>query len=246
MVDWGSVETVFLDMDGTLLDLYFDDYFWLEYVPARYAEQHGLDVETARRQLLDRYRSREGTLDWYCLDFWSRELGLDILSLKEEVDHLIAVQPYVVEFLDSARGAGKRCVLVTNAHGGSLRLKMKRTQLGRRLDNLVCAHDLGLPKEDPGFWNRLQSVEPFKPGATLLVDDSLPVLESARAYGIRFLVSVSRPNTRRPEKDTGPFPRIRSFQELLVPPPDPASPRAAAAGGGRRSEPVTNRPGVES
>lgn len=227
MVDWRQVETVLLDMDGTLLDLYFDDYFWLEHVPARYAQRHGLEVEAARRLLLERYRSMEGTLDWYCLDFWSRELDMDILSLKEEVDHLISVQPYVTEFLDSVRRAGKRCVLVTNAHGGSLRLKMRRTELGRRLDGLVCAHDLGLPKEDPRFWDRLQTVEPFQPDRTLLVDDSLPVLESARAYGIRYLISVSRPNTRRPEKDTGPFPCIRSFVDLLVP---------AAYGGGAKGE----------
>ncbi len=235
MVDWDQVETVLLDMDGTLLDLYFDDYFWLEHVPIRYAERHGLEVEAARRQLLERYQSMEGTLDWYCLDFWSRELGMDILGLKEEVDHLISVQPYVIEFLDSARRAGKRCVLVTNAHGGSLRLKMRRTELGRRLDGLVCAHDLGLPKEDPRFWNRLQAVEPFRPDRTLLVDDSLPVLESARSYGIRYLISVSRPNTRRPEKDTGPFPRIRSFSDLLVPatPSGGVTVEASTPGGGK-------------
>lgn len=214
MVDWKRVDTVLLDMDGTLLDLNFDDYFWLEHVPQRWAEKHGTEAAAARERLLSQYRRLEGTLDWYCIDFWSRELGLDIMSLKYEVDHLIAVQPGVPEFLAEARVAGKRCVLVTNAHGGSLGLKMQRTGLAAHLDGIVCAHDLGLPKEDPGFWIRLMQVEPFAPARTLLVDDSLPVLRSAEGFGIGFLLSVSRPNTRRAEREPGPFPQIGSFHDL--------------------------------
>ncbi len=206
---------VLLDMDGTLLDLHFDDYFWLEHVPRVYARKHGLSVEEARAGLFERYRHRRGTLDWYCLDFWSRELGLDIPLLKREVEHLIEVFPHAVEFLKRTRERGKRLVLVTNAHGKSLALKMSRTELGRHLDALISAHDLGLPKEDVGFWTRLRRVEPFDPGATLLVDDNVSVLRSARQYGIRFLISVLQPNTRKPARETGGFPAIRSFSEIL-------------------------------
>jgi FMN phosphatase YigB (HAD superfamily) len=78
MVPWGDINTVFLDMDGTLLDLNFDNHFWLEHVPLRYAEARGLAPAAAKAELLERYRSREGTLEWYCVDHWSRELGLDI------------------------------------------------------------------------------------------------------------------------------------------------------------------------
>ena len=202
-------------MDGTLLDLHFDDYFWLEHVPLRYAEKNGMTPESARTALLDRYRTIEGTLDWYCVDFWSRELGLDIPVLKQEVDHLIKVHPFVREFLGAVRKTRRRTVLVTNAHGKSLSLKMQRTQLGGLLDSLICAHDLGLPKEDVGFWDRLDGVEPFDRRTTLLVDDSLPVLRSAQAYGIEFLVSVRRPNSRRPAREQDEFPAIVDFREIL-------------------------------
>jgi len=215
MLDWNSIETVLLDMDGTLLDLHFDDYFWLEHVPRRYAEKNGLTPDAARTRLLNRYRSIEGTLDWYCVDFWSRELGLDIPVLKEEVDHLIQVHPFVREFLRAVRKAGRRALLVTNAHGKSLRLKMRKTELGGLLDALICAHDLGLPKEDVAFWDRLDAVEPFDRRTTLLVDDSLPVLRSAQAYGIEFLVSVRQPNTQRPAREQGEFPAIHDFREIL-------------------------------
>ena len=156
-------------------------------------------------------------MDWYCLDYWTRELGLDIALLKGEVDHLIAVHPYVVEFLDWVRGNGRRVLLVTNAHGKSLDLKMERTQLGGHFDAIVCAHDLGLPKENSDFWDRLQEVQPFDPGKTLLVDDSLSVLQSARRYGIRHLMAVHQPDSQRPPREIRDFPSIRTFLDIMPP-----------------------------
>ncbi len=221
MIDWNRIDSVFLDMDGTLLDLHFDNHFWLEYVPQRYAAARGLPLEQARRSLLERYRSIEGTLQWYCVDHWSRELGLDIALLKQEVDHLIGVHPHVVAFLDRVRGLGKRVVLVTNAHQRSLALKLEKTRLGGHLDAVVCAHDLGLPKEDAGFWERLQRVEPFDPRRTLFVDDSRPVLESARRYGIRWLIRVLRPDTCGPLREPEGFEAIHDFSEIMPgEPPD--------------------------
>jgi putative hydrolase of the HAD superfamily len=215
MVDWPAVDTVFLDMDGTLLDLHFDNHFWLEHVPRRYAEHHAVTLEAARALLGQRYRAVEGTMAWYCVDYWSDQLGLDIALLKQEVEHLIAVHPDVVEFLDAVRGSGRRVVLVTNAHGKSLELKLRRTRLGRHLDGVVCAHDLGLPKEDPGFWARLATRVPFRPAATLLVDDSLPVLRSAARHGIAHLLAVRRPDSRQPPRAVTEFPAIDGFADLL-------------------------------
>jgi putative hydrolase of the HAD superfamily len=129
MIDWNQIDTILLDMDGTLLDLHFDNYFWLEHVPRRFAERQGCSLEQAKDELATRYRSVEGTLEWYCVDHWSRELGLDIALLKAEVDHLIAVHPHVINFLDAVRSLDKRVALVTNAHQKALGLKMERTKI---------------------------------------------------------------------------------------------------------------------
>jgi len=215
MIDWSQVHNVLLDMDGTLLDLHFDNYFWLTHVPRRYAEKHGLSMEAARDELFPRFRKVEGTMDWYCVDYWTRELGLDIALLKEEVDHLIAVHPHVTDFLDAVRRAGKRVALVTNAHGKSLALKMDRTRLGGHFDALICAHDLGLPKENVDFWDKLQTVEPFDRDHALLVDDSLSVLRSARSYGIRHLLAVLKPDSQGPEREVNGFDAIRHFSDIM-------------------------------
>lgn len=215
MIQWNDIRTVLLDMDGTLLDLHFDNHFWLEHMPRRYAEERDISLEDAKQELLSLYKLVEGTMDWYCLDYWSDKLGMDVAALKEEVDHLIAVHPNVVKFLEAVRANGRRAVLVTNAHMKSLNLKMERTQLAGHFDAIICAHNIGVPKEDPGFWSKLHTVEPFERENTLLVDDSLSVLRSAQEYGMGTLLCVHQPDSQAPDKDVGEFEAIRSFADIM-------------------------------
>jgi putative hydrolase of the HAD superfamily len=215
MIDWRDIDKVFLDMDGTLLDLHFDNHFWLEHVPLRWGQARGIPPEAAKAQLLPRYRDIEGTLEWYCVDHWSRELGLDIALLKEEVEHLIAVHPHVLDFLEALARRGKSRVLVTNAHQKALALKLDRTRLGGHFERIVCAHDLGLPKEDPGFWPRVQGLLPFDPERTLFVDDSPRVLAAAQAYGFRHLIAILEPDSKAPRRQSQGLPAIANFAELM-------------------------------
>jgi putative hydrolase of the HAD superfamily len=212
---WPQIDTILLDMDGTLLDLHFDNHFWQVYVPEKFAEKHGLAFEQAHAECFRRYDAKAGTLQWYCVDFWTEQLELDIVQLKQELAHLIAVHPDVPEFLTQARQAGKRVVLVTNAHHKSLNLKMDRTGLNVHFDAMHSSHSYGMAKEDPVFWEALRRSEPFDPARTLLVDDSLPVLRSAGSYGIAHLLAVLQPDTRQPDKDVGEFYAIRRFGDLL-------------------------------
>jgi putative hydrolase of the HAD superfamily len=215
MIDWPHIDTVLLDMDGTLLDLHFDNHFWREHMPRRYAEFHGLSEAAARAHLDRHYDRHAGTLNWYCVDFWSSELALDIAQLKEEVAHLIAVRPDVPAFLKALRDSGRRVVMVTNAHPKSLNLKMRETRLDAYFDGLISSHQIGLPKEHPDFWQALQALEPFDKSRTLFVDDSLSVLESAKAYGIVHLLAVCNPDSQQPHKDCGDFQSITSFVQVM-------------------------------
>jgi HAD superfamily hydrolase (TIGR01509 family) len=215
ILPWRTIETVFLDMDGTLLDLHFDNHFWREHVPLRFAEKHALSLEQAKQALYPRFQSAEGTIDWYCIDYWSRELDLDINALKRELEHLIQVHPHVAEFLQALRATGKRVALLTNAHHEVIDLKMATTGLAEHFDQLICAHSFRVPKEDPRFWPKLAEQDHFDPRTTLFVDDSLPVLRAARDYGIRYLRAVRLPDSQAPPKKTEEFVAIQHFDELL-------------------------------
>jgi putative hydrolase of the HAD superfamily len=221
MIDWDRIATVFLDMDGTLLDLRFDNHFWLEYVPLQYSEKHNYPLEQARELVYKQYRSMEGTLQWYCVDFWSQRLELDIAALKQELTHLIAVHPHVVSFLCAVKQADKRLVLLTNAHAKSVDIKLTKTGLGKYFDRIIISHELGEPKESDRFWSLLGEYEPHDPATTLFIDDNLDVLRKARRSGITHLFSVKCPDTQGVEIDSAEFEAIGEFLEIL--PPNPIS-----------------------
>lgn len=202
-------------MDGTLLDLYFDSVFWKEHIPQRYAASRGLDIPTAITILAPIFERTAGTLDWYCVDYWSRTLGLDIATLKRELAHLIRYKPHTVPFLQQLHRIDKRVLLVTNAHPKSLALKLENTSLGDYLDGIVCAHDVGHAKEESRFWQLLREHESFDPQTTLLVDDNVHALRAARHFGIAHLLAISRPSPGAPKIDTGEFRAVEDFDELL-------------------------------
>lgn len=215
MIDWSTVDTVLLDMDGTLLDLNFDNFFWQQMLPRHYAEKHGLGLDAAQTYLQQRFKAEEGRLAWYCLDFWRRELDIDLLMLKHEIKHLIKVLPHTLDFLRDLRHARKHVMLVTNAHQDSLALKMERTSLSGHFDRIISSHELGFAKEQPEFWECLQRQAPFEAARSVMLDDSLPVLHAARAFGVRYVVAIRQPDSQRPEREIIGFDSIAGFNEIM-------------------------------
>lgn len=215
LVNWNEIHTVMLDMDGTLLDLYFDNYFWQHYVTEQYARRRACSYAEAEAFLKERFHREHGTLNWYSVDYWSDELELDIAALKYEIRHLIRPRDTTLAFLDALKRHHSQVLLVTNAHPRSLELKMEQTGLGEYFDALVSSHDLHKPKEDPAFWRVLAEQHPFDPQRTLLIDDSLSVLHSAQQHGIRWLLSIAKPDSQGHERDTTPFHALHSFDDIM-------------------------------
>ncbi len=214
-VDWSAIDTVLLDMDGTLLDLRFDNWFWQEHIPVLYAARHALQVDAARTLLEGKFRAVTGTIDWYCIEHWSRELGLDIGAIKRDAGSRVRFLPGAEAFLSKLKHSGKRRVLITNAHPETLAIKCARTGLTQLVDASYSAHPFAMPKEDPAFWAQLRAKEPFEPARTLFVDDNLDVLESARRFGIRWLRAVRCPDSGRAPKDTRDFTAIDRIGDLF-------------------------------
>lgn len=213
---WHQIETVLLDMDGTLLDLHYDNYFWLTHLPVKYAEHHNLSHEEALAELNKSFVSLKGTLNWYCLDFWEELTGLPIADLKQDIQHKIAYRPHVETFLKQLRTMNKRLVIVTNAHRASVEVKMQKTGLDKLVDRVISSHDYQIPKEEQGFWDQLHKNEPFNPSNTLLIDDNQAVLESAAKWGIGWLLTIYHPDSQKAPCTDSAFPGIHHFDELKI------------------------------
>ncbi len=204
-----------LDMDGTLLDLAFDNYMWKELVPRRYAVANDMPFEDAQALLMSKYEAVEGDLDWYCLDHWCERLGIDVMQLHHDVSHRIGYLPGALEFLRTVHEQDVRVLLVTNSHPDTLALKEAMTGLGDYFDGLHSSHDYGYAKESQNFWSALQEDVGFDRETTLFVDDSQPVLRSAHEYGIEMLVTVTHPDTSEPVKNGSEFRGVERVADML-------------------------------
>ena len=212
---WQEIDTVFLDLDGTLLDKYFDDYFWQEFVPEVFARENRVDKAAAKTKLISTYKKIEDTLEWTDLDYWSGELCLDIPMLKKEISHLIALRPQVIEFLEYLEANRKKTYLVTNAHPKTLEVKLEKIDITKHFTAIFCSKDIGSAKEQPEFWTGLQELLPFNRHRTLFVDDTERVLQSARNYGLSHLIHIAQPSSQLPATFSTDFRSILNFQELM-------------------------------
>ena len=214
--DWSRIDTVLLDMDGVILDLAFDNRFWLQVIPAAYAAANNMSATQASEHLRPWFTETAGTLEWYCLDFWTAKLGLDLAALKHaERDH-VRYLPGAEAALTGLRQHTNRLALATNAHRGVLAVKQAKTGLCDYLDAAHSSHDFGAPKEDQAFWAALQTAEGFDPARTLFVDDSLAVREAARVFGIGQVWGVSQPDSTQPEREVSDGASVCFLGDLLT------------------------------
>lgn len=215
MIDWTAIDTVLLDMDGTLLDLEFDNVLWNQHLPERFAAHRGLSADAARDHLFTHMRDTRKRLEFYCLDYWARFTTLDIVAMHRDLRHLIRYRPQARAFIAGLHRAGKRAVLVTNAHRASLDIKDEVTGLVATLHRAVSSHDFEVPKEDPLFWQRLFELEPFDPARTLLIDDNAEVLDSAQHHGIAHLRTIAQPDSAKPPRQQLRHPVLIDFQQIM-------------------------------
>jgi len=223
MIPLKEIKFVLLDMDGTLLDKYFDDYFWEHLVPEKYAEKHKITFGKAKEELLSKYKAHEGTLNWTDIDFWSRELDLDIPALKEQIKHLIEVHPHVEDFLKMLKKHKKKVYMVTNAHYKILDIKLKNTEIGKYFDKCITSFEIGYPKEMVEFWEKTEKILKFDKEKTLFIDDTAEILRTAKNFGIKYLLLKTRANSKKQakkyakkyDKPINDFPVLKDFKELL-------------------------------
>ncbi|XID74237.1 GMP/IMP nucleotidase [Alkanindiges sp. WGS2144] len=213
-INWNTIDLVMFDMDGTLLDLSFDNLFWQQAVPEAWATLNQHAPEYAQEILKPIFKAQEGTLNWYSLPYWSEQLQLDLSTLKTQYQAHICLRPHALQLLQDLKQAGKQLWLVTNAHPIVLEIKMQKTGIAHLFDQLISSHDLGYAKEQALFWQQLSQQYPFEKTRSIFIDDSEPVLQAAQHYGIPHLYGIAQPDSKLPARQQLKFPAIDQLNEL--------------------------------
>lgn len=211
----GEVDAVLLDMDGTLLDLHYDNHFWLQFVPQQYALKHSLSLHQAEHHVYAQYEKVTGSLNWYCYDYWSTTLGLDIHALQYETKHKIQIRSDTLWFLEKLKQANIPAYILTNAHRSGVALKMQQTGLSPYFKKIISSHDYQIAKENLRFWSAVEDELQVDFSRCLFVDDGEKILSVAQKAGIGFLRGIATPDSEKPAQEMQAFKTIKQFSELF-------------------------------
>ena len=214
-MNWDQIDTVLLDMDGTLLDLHYDNTLWRELVPKRFSEKMGISLKEAQSTLLEKMSELSGTLQFYCLDHWAKYTALNIVEIHQEITPLIRYLPNAKSFLNRLQENQKQVILVTNAHRKSLYIKNRYSNIIGQCDSHISCHDYGIPKEQNEFWEALYNKFKFDKNRTLFIDDNAKVLKAATAMGIKHIMTIKQPDSTKPGRQNLGFRPLNNFSEIM-------------------------------
>ncbi|MCE0557378.1 MULTISPECIES: GMP/IMP nucleotidase [unclassified Motilimonas] len=215
MLNWQEIDTVLLDMDGTLLDLHYDNQLWNHIVPQAYADHQQISLPQAKQIMAQKYQDVADSMHWYCYDFWTQTLELDIYQLQHQVADKINWRQDAQLFLKQLIKANKARHILTNAHPEGVRLKNEYTGLVAFFDSCISTHEYGQPKEEQQLWHKVQQRIGFDPARTLFIDDNELILDAAKTFGIKHLIAIDLPDSQLGKKTFHRHQAISHFSEIM-------------------------------
>lgn len=216
MSNYSEKPTIIFDMDGTLLDLAYDDFIWNHQLPIRHAAMHGCTLEQSTESLFQFYQEHNHTLNWYSTRFWSSKVGVDTLALQHEFKHKVALRSGCIALLDYLKANGYACWIATNADCEGLKFKLEHTQIADYFDVIISSESIGYAKESIEFWQKLHALHPFQEKSAYFIDDTEKVLKGAEKFGIENLITIAQPSSKGNIRTESSYPILQDLTDLIV------------------------------
>ena len=194
---WNSIETFFLDMDGTLLDLAYDNYFWHEHIPALYSKKNGITIQEGTHIFEELYKNKQGTMEWYSISYWSKVLKIDLQLEILKTRNQIKVFDGTIDLLRKLKKHKIKIYLLTNCPREMLDIKMTQTKLWGYFDKIISSEDCGYIKESNEFWSYLNKNIEYNTRTTVFIDDNQNVLRYSKKNGIQNIYCIDFPDSKK-------------------------------------------------
>jgi putative hydrolase of the HAD superfamily len=122
------IRVLSFDLEGTLVDNNFSRLVWEEGLPALYAEEKGMSLESALKRVMEEYdKIGPERIEWYDLRYWFRrfELRADWRSLLERFKDSVGIYPEVRDVLNRL-SRDHDLIIISNTNRDFMNFQMRQ------------------------------------------------------------------------------------------------------------------------
>jgi len=107
-----SLKIISFDVDGTLVDLEYNDLIWFKEIPELVAKKKKVSFERSLKFVCEEYaKLGEHNLNWYDINYWISYFGIEISPDKifEKYEPQVKIYPEVIPLLEELK---KKYILI--------------------------------------------------------------------------------------------------------------------------------------
>jgi len=101
-----TLEIISFDLDGTLVDLEYNDLIWFKEIPELVAKKKKISFEKSLKLIHEEYtKLGEHDLNWYDINYWISYFGIEISPNKifEKYEPQVKIYPEVIPLLEELK-----------------------------------------------------------------------------------------------------------------------------------------------
>ncbi len=101
-----SLRIISFDVDGTLVDLEYNDLIWFKEIPELVAKKKKISFEKSLKYVHEEYaKLGEHNLNWYDINYWISYFGIEISPDKifEKYEPQVKIYPEVISLLEELK-----------------------------------------------------------------------------------------------------------------------------------------------